>query len=145
MRKSEILLVEDNEGDIELTKIAFEEGRQPCNLSVAADWLKEHDFLEKLGEFANAPTPDIILLDINMPRMDGIQFLKVVKADQRFRMIPVIMLTSSGAPGDIKICYNLHANCYIVKPNGIDQLVTMANQIESFWSGIAKLPRDAVA
>ena len=142
---SEILLVEDNEGDIELTRIAFEEGNLPCHISVARNGEEAMDFLEKRDAFASAPTPALILLDINMPRMDGIQFLKVVKADPRFKMIPVIMLTSSGAPGDIKICYSLHANCYIVKPNGVDQLVKMATQIETFWSGLAKLPREAVA
>jgi chemotaxis family two-component system response regulator Rcp1 len=136
----EILLVEDNEGDIELTRIAFEEGNVRANLSVAHDGAEALDVLSKRGNFANAVEPDLILLDINMPRMNGLEFLDIVKQDERLKVIPVVMLTSSNARADIIASYRGHANGYILKPLGIEEGAITARTIERFWKDLAVLP-----
>lgn len=135
-----ILLVEDNEGDIELTKIAFKKANMSCNLSIAHDGEEAVEYLYKRGRFRDAPTPDIVLIDLNMPRMDGKEFLSIVKSDDALKAIPVIMLTSSQAPAEILECYRRHANCYILKPSGLDAFVSLAKQLESFWAGLVQLP-----
>ena len=135
-----ILLVEDNEGDIELTARAFKKGNLLSTLSVTNDGVEALEYLSRRGKFGDAAAPDFILLDINMPRMDGRRFLEVVKQDEKLKSIPVIMLTSSSAPRDIQDCYERHANCYILKPFDAGKYVDMAKQIESFWVNMVQLP-----
>jgi two-component system, chemotaxis family, response regulator Rcp1 len=135
----EVLLVEDNEGDIEMTQRAFRDGTPPCNISVANDGAEAMDFLRKRGKFSGAPTPRIILIDLNMPRMDGKQFLKTVKEDRELKGIPVVMLTSSQSPADIRECYELQASCYVVKPFDAKEFMSAVRQIISFWSSLGRL------
>jgi chemotaxis family two-component system response regulator Rcp1 len=137
-----VLLVEDNEGDIELTKIAFKKGDVACNLSVVHDGEEALEYLYKRGRFKEMSTPDIILIDLNMPRMGGKEFLDVVKNDENLKALPVIMLTSSQAPVEILECYKRHANCYILKPSGLNALIDVAKHLESFWSNIVQLPQE---
>ena len=139
-KKLEILLVEDNEGDVELTQRAFRDDKDACHISVANNGMEALDFLHKRGKFDNAPSPNIILLDLNMPRMDGKQFLETVKVEEGLKAIPVIMFTSSQSPGDIRDCYERHASCYIVKPFDRKQYAETVRQVVSFWSNISRLP-----
>lgn len=139
----EILLVEDNEGDVEMTKLAFRDNAPACRISVANNGIDALDFLHKREKFADAPTPQLILLDLNMPKMDGKRFLEVVKAEAELKAIPVIMLTSSQSPSDIRACYERHASCYIVKPFDVDQFTDTVRQVVVFWSGIGQLPCEA--
>ena len=136
----EILLIEDNEGDVELTQRVFRDGTPPCNISVANDGVEALDFLFKRGNFANMPTPQLILLDLNMPRMDGKKFLEIVKEESELKAIPVIMLTSSQSAKDIRECYERHANSYVVKPFDGKEYAEALRQIVSFWSGLGQLP-----
>ncbi|MEO8723001.1 MAG: response regulator [Sphingobium sp.] len=136
----EILLVEDNEGDVEMTQRALRDNKPFCGLSVVNDGVDALHFLRKQEGFADAPTPHIILLDLNMPRMDGKEFLENAKADPDLRTIPVIMLTSSLSPNDIRECYERHASCYVVKPFDSKEFAGAVRQIVSFWSGLGKLP-----
>jgi CheY-like chemotaxis protein len=136
----EILLVEDNEGDIELTRHAFRDAKSALNISVANDGVEALDFLHKRGSFTNARAPQIILLDLNMPRMDGKKFLEVVKNESQLKAIPVIVLTSSESPSDIRECYERHASCYIVKPFGGKEFIDAVSQVVAFWGKLAKLP-----
>lgn len=135
-----ILLIEDNEGDIELTKIAFSKGQLSSNLRVAHDGAEAVKCLSKQGEFQNAPRPDLILLDLNMPKMGGKEFLERVKQDAKTKSIPVIILTSSSATRDIQECYERHANCYIIKPPDLAAFIKMAGQVGDFWLNLAQLP-----
>jgi len=139
-RAMNILLVEDNDGDVELTKIAFRKGGISCGLSVVHDGEEAIEYLYKRGSFKDAVTPDFILIDLNMPRMGGKAFLDIVKKDDALKVIPVIMLTSSQAPAEILECYKRHANCYILKPSGLDGLVDLARQFENFWANLVQLP-----
>jgi chemotaxis family two-component system response regulator Rcp1 len=134
-----ILLVEDNEGDVELTRVAFEEGEVRACLSVAHDGAEALDLLRRDAS-PEAAQPDLILLDINMPRMNGMEFLSIVKQDERLKLIPVIMLTSSKAHADILESYRRHANSYILKPYGIKEGIEVAKQVQSFWMHLAILP-----
>jgi len=144
MRKElNILLVEDNEGDVEMTKLAFRDSTPVCHISVANHGMEALDFLHKRGQFTNAPTPQLILLDLNMPRMDGKRFLEVVKTEVELKAIPVIVLTSSQSPSDIRACYDRHASCYVVKPFDVDQFTDTVRQVVAFWSGIGQLPSEA--
>ena len=136
----EILLVEDNEGDVEMTRHAFQDGKPACRLSVANDGLEAMDFLLRRGSFADAPTPQLILLDLNMPRMDGKEFLQAVKAETALKAIPVVMLTSSQSPADIRECYERHAGCYVVKPFDGKEFSEAVKQVMHFWSRVGKLP-----
>jgi CheY-like chemotaxis protein len=141
MRKPlEILLVEDNEGDIEMTQRVFRDGKSACNISVANDGSEALDCLFKRGNFVNAPTPQLILLDINMPGMDGKRFLELMKQEQELKSIPVIMLTSSQSPKDIQECYERHASCYVVKPFNGQEYADALRRIVDFWSGLGRLP-----
>ncbi len=140
----DILLVEDNEGDIELTKLAFKEGKLLHRLSVAHHGVEALDYLFKRGGFESAFTPDLILLDLNMPKMDGKEVLDVIKKDDALQMIPVIVLTSSKAQLDILESYKRHANCYIIKPLTLEKFMDVARQVEYFWINLVQLPREAM-
>ncbi|NMG18818.1 response regulator [Brasilonema bromeliae] len=136
----EILLVEDNPGDVQLTQIALEDSKISVNLSVAADGVEAIAFLRKQENYTQVPTPDLILLDLNLPRKDGREVLAEIKADQILKRIPVVVLTTSGAEEDVLRAYNLCANCYIKKPVDFDQFVKIVHSIESFWFTVVKLP-----
>lgn len=138
-RLAEILLVEDNEGDIELTKEAFEEARFRNNLHVSEDGEEALDYLFKRNGHEQALTPDIILLDLNMPGIDGREVLETIKLDGDLRRIPVIILTSSKADKDVIESYNLHANCYIVKPVDAKKFIDVVRHVENFWVDIVCL------
>ena len=141
MRTSlDILLVEDNEGDVELTRRAFLNASPPVRMSVANNGNQALDFLNKQGSFEGVRTPDLILLDINMPRMDGKQFLGVVKQDESFKAIPVVMFTSSQSPADIRECYERHASCYVVKPFDGREYADTLKKVVCFWGGVGQLP-----
>jgi len=119
----DILLVEDNPGDVRLTQEAFKEGKMRNNFFVVRDGVEALDFLFKKGEFNNVPRPDIILLDLNLPKKDGQEVLEVIKADENLRQIPVVILTTSKAEEDILKTYNLHANCFITKPVELEEFM----------------------
>jgi two-component system, chemotaxis family, response regulator Rcp1 len=138
----EILLVEDNPGDVRLTQEVLKEGKVNNNLNVVDDGIKALAFLSKEPPYTNVPHPDLILLDLNLPRKDGREVLQIIKADQQLRRIPVVVLTTSQAEQDIVQAYNLHANCYISKPIDLDQFIRVVKSIEEFWLTIVKLPRD---
>jgi two-component system, chemotaxis family, response regulator Rcp1 len=136
-----ILLVEDNEGDIVLTMEALKEARIINNISVVKDGEKALQFLNKEGEFTSAKTPDIIFLDINLPRIDGTEILGIIKNSLQLKTIPVIMLTTSDAEQDIMKSYNNHANCYITKPVDIEKFMNVVHTIRNFWIRIVQLPK----
>lgn len=140
VRLAEILLVEDNEGDIELTREAFEEAKFRNNLHIAEDGDVALDYLFKRNGNEDAITPDIILLDLNLPSTDGKEVLEVIKADPLLKRIPVIVLTSSQADKDIVESYDLHANCYIVKPINAMKFIDVVKSVENFWIDIVCLP-----
>ncbi len=136
----QILLVEDNPGDIRLTQEALKEGSIKNVLNVVKDGVEALDYLKKKGKFMNNPTPDIILLDLNLPRKDGREVLAEIKSDEYLKLIPVIILTTSDADQDILRSYKLHANCFITKPVDLDQFIFIIRQIETFWFTVVKLP-----
>lgn len=136
----EILLVEDNVADVRLTMEALKEAKVYNRLSVVDDGVKAMEFLRRTGPYADAPCPDLILLDLNLPRKDGREVLAEVKADPQLRRIPVVVLTTSQAQEDVLRAYDLHANCYISKPVGFEQFVTVVQALEDFWLTIVKLP-----
>jgi two-component system, chemotaxis family, response regulator Rcp1 len=136
----EILLVEDNPGDVRLTQEALKEGKVRNNLSLVSDGVEALAFLRREGQYADAPRPDVILLDLNLPRKDGREVLADIKQDPALRRIPVVILTTSQAEHDILRTYNLHANCYITKPVDLEQFITVVKSIESFWLTVVKLP-----
>ena len=135
-----ILLVEDNPGDVLLTQEAFKSARVSNSLYVARDGEEALQFLRKEGAFRNAPTPDMILLDLNLPRVDGREVLEEIKRDPALRSIPVVVLTSSEAESDVAQSYHLHANCYVVKPIDFDKFLGVVQAINDFWLSIVKLP-----
>jgi CheY-like chemotaxis protein len=135
-----ILLIEDNEGDIELTKIAFERGKLLSTLSVAHDGVEAMEYLIKHAKFDDALRPNLILLDLNMPRMGGKEFLNIIKRDEKLRSIPVVVLTSSDAPADIRECYENHANCYIIKPFDPEKFMGVPKLLENYWANLVQLP-----
>jgi two-component system, chemotaxis family, response regulator Rcp1 len=139
-RPVEILIVEDNQGDIRLTREALKESTLRNNLHVAEDGIEAMAFLHRQGPYQNAPTPDLILLDLNLPRKDGRQVLAEVKNDPVLQRIPVVILTTSSADQDIVDTYNLHANCYVVKPVGLNEFLRIVKAIEDFWLTIVRLP-----
>jgi CheY-like chemotaxis protein len=136
----EILLVEDNAGDVRLTREALNEAKVRNNLNVVGDGVEALTFLRRQGQYGGAARPDIILLDLNLPRMDGRQVLAEVKADPALRRIPVVILTTSKAEEDIIRTYDLHANCYVTKPVDFEQFVKVVQSIEDFWLEIVRLP-----
>lgn len=140
-RPIEILLVEDNPGDVRLTIEALKEAKVRNRLSVAKDGVEALAFLRREGSYAEAARPDLILLDLNLPRKDGREVLAEIKVDASLRSIPVVILTTSRADQDILRSYELHANCYITKPVDLDQFITVVKSIESFWLTIVTLPR----
>jgi CheY-like chemotaxis protein len=137
----EVLLVEDNEGDIEMTQRAFSDGRLACNISVANNGIEALDFLHKRGDFTNAPSVQLILLDLNMPRMGGKAFLEKVKAGNSLKAIPVVMFTSSQSPDDIRACYERHASAYVVKPFDGTEYMEAVRQVVLFWNKLGRLPQ----
>jgi len=139
-RPVEILLVEDNPADVRLTQEALVEGKVLNNLNVAGDGVQGLAMLRREGKYADIPRPDIILLDLNLPKKDGREVLSEIKKDDDLRRIPVVVLTTSRAEQDLVQTYNLHVNCYIVKPVDLDQFVTVVQSIEDFWFTIVKLP-----
>jgi CheY-like chemotaxis protein len=139
-RPVEILLVEDNPGDVRLTVEALREAKVHNHLSVANDGVEALAFLRRAGKYADAPRPDLILLDLNLPKKDGREVLSEIKADAALRTIPVVILTTSTAEQDILKSYDLHANCYITKPVDLDQFITVVQSVESFWFSIVTLP-----
>lgn len=140
VRPVEILMVEDNPGDARLTEEALKESKVMNNLHHARDGVEAMAFLRHEGPHKNAPTPDIILLDLNLPRKDGREVLAELKAMPRLKNIPVVVLTTSDAEQDIVMSYNLHANCYITKPVDLDKFIEIIRGIENFWLSIVKLP-----
>jgi two-component system, chemotaxis family, response regulator Rcp1 len=140
VRPVEILLAEDNPADVRLTIEALRDAKVRNNLHVVENGIEALAFLRREGKYAGSPHPDLILLDLNMPRMDGREFLALIKSDPELKRIPVVVLTTSGAEEDIVKSYNLHANCYISKPVDLDQFITVVRSIEDFWLTIVRLP-----
>lgn len=141
-RPVEILLVEDNPGDVRLTQESFKESKVRNTLHVVRDGVEALAFLRGGGEYADAPRPDLILLDLNLPKKDGREVLAEIKEDPDLKRIPVVVLTISKAEEDILKSYNLHANCYITKPVDLEQFYKIVKAVEEFWFTIVKLPPD---
>jgi CheY-like chemotaxis protein len=139
-RQVEILLVEDNPGDVRLTQEALKEGKVWNRLSVASDGVEAMEFLRRQGSFAEAPKPDLIMLDLNLPKKDGREVLAEIKQDEQLRNIPVVVLTTSKAEEDVLRSYKLRANCFITKPVDLEQFMNVVQAIEDFWLCIVKLP-----
>ncbi|MBI3585196.1 MAG: response regulator [Nitrospinae bacterium] len=136
----EILLIEDNPGDARLVVEALKEGKVRNKLSIVEDGDEAMEFLRKEGRHEKAPHPDLILLDLNLPKKDGREVLKEIKSDENLMRIPVVILTTSQAEEDIMKTYNYHANCYITKPVDLDKFIKVVEAIEGFWLTIVKLP-----
>ena len=141
-RRVEVLLVEDNPGDVRLTQEALKDGRVMVNLTVAADGVEAMEVLKRRGIHASTPRPDLILLDLNLPRKNGREVLEEIKADDELKRIPVIVMTTSKAEQDIHKAYNLNANCYVAKPVDLDEFLNVVRSIEDFWLTIVTLPRE---
>ncbi len=137
----EVLLVEDDPGDVLMTREAFDEHKVVNRLSVVADGVSAMEFLRQEGDHAGAPTPDLILLDLNLPRMDGREVLAAVKADERLKHIPVVVLTTSEAEEDVLRSYSLHANAYVTKPVDFERFIQVVRQIDDFFVTVVRLPR----
>jgi chemotaxis family two-component system response regulator Rcp1 len=142
-RPIEILLVEDSPTDAQLAVRAFQRGKIANNLSQVGDGVEAMDFLRRRDRFANAPHPDLILLDLNLPRKDGREVLEEIKADPELKMIPVVVLTSSQAEQDVLRSYKLSANCYITKPVDFAQFMDVVKTIHDFWLAVVTLPPKA--
>lgn len=137
----EVLIAEDNPDDVFLTQEAFKDAKLSINLSVVEDGQEALDFLRRRGPYADAPCPDLILLDLNMPKKDGREVLKEIKTNDKLRLIPVIVLTTSSAVEDINEAYQLYANCYITKPTDFNEFTEVVELIEDFWFSSVRLPR----
>ena len=142
-KEIEILLVEDSPADILITREAFQDARLTNTLHVVEDGVKAMEFLRREGIYASAPRPDLILLDLNLPRKNGREVLAEIKATAEFKSIPIVVLTTSNADEDILKAYNLHANCYVIKPVGFDNFFKAVQSIESFWFSIVTLPPES--
>ncbi|MBV8758501.1 MAG: response regulator [Deltaproteobacteria bacterium] len=142
LKPIEILLVEDNAADVRLTEEALREGKVRNNLHVARDGMEALEFLRRQGKYAKATRPDLILLDLNLPRRDGREVLAEIKDDPSLKMIPVVVLTTSSAEADILKSYKLHANCYITKPVDLEQFVSVVKSIDDFWLTVVRLPSE---
>lgn len=140
MHRIEILLVEDNPGDVRLTQEALKEGKVFNNLNVVMDGVEAMAYLRREGKYANARLPDIILLDLNLPKMDGREVLAAIKEDEDLKRIPTVVLTTSKADEDVLKVYDLHANCYITKPVDLEQFLSVIKSIKDFWFTVVKLP-----
>jgi len=139
-RPVNVLLVEDNPGDVRLTQEAFKEAKMSIKLDVTMDGAEAIKFLRKEGEYETAVTPDLILLDLNLPKKDGREVLREIKTDDKLKRIPVVVLTTSNAEQDIMKSYNLHVNCYINKPVDFEKFFDIIQKIEEFWLTTAILP-----
>ena len=139
----EILLVEDSPGDVRLTREALKDAKMHFNLHVTSDGIDAMSFLNHKEEYANVPRPDLILLDLNLPRKDGRQVLEEIKANPALMTIPIVILTTSASEEDVLRSYQLHANCYISKPVDLDGFLKVVKSIDNFWLSIVKLPREA--
>ena len=138
-----VLLVEDSPGDVRLTREAFKDAKVHINLHVAPDGIEAMAFLRHEGAHANAPRPDLILLDLNLPKKDGREVLAEIKESPALKSIPVVILTTSASEADILRSYRLHANCYIAKPVDLDGFLKVVKSIDGFWLSVVKLPREA--
>jgi len=136
----EILLVEDNIGDVRLTELAFKEGKVRNKLHVTMDGAEAMAFLRREGRYESVPRPDLILLDLNLPKKDGREVLAEIKTDADLKRIPVVVLTTSQAEQDVLKSYNLHANCYITKPVDLEKFLSVVRSLEDFWLSIVRLP-----
>ena len=141
MSEIQILLVEDNEGDILLTIEAFKDLKVKTNIAVAKDGTEAIEFLKCQGKFTDNKLPHLILLDINMPKVNGIEVLDFIKKDDQLKKIPVVMLTTSSSESDIAECYEKSANCFITKPVDFGEFLNVVQAIESFWFSVAQLPK----
>jgi len=139
-RAVEVLLVEDNPGDVDLTREAFKEAKLRNRLSVVSDGEAAMVFLRRRGKYADAPRPDVVLLDLNLPRKDGREVLEEIKSDDHLKRIPVVVLTTSRAEEDILRAYQNHANCYITKPVDFQRFMEVVKSIEDFWLTVVRLP-----
>jgi CheY-like chemotaxis protein len=139
---AKILLVEDNPGDVDLVRVAIEDNKVCNELYVATDGVEALAFLHREGKYVDAPRPDLILLDLNLPRKDGREVLAEIKSDEQLKRIPVVVLTTSKQEEDILKVYNLNANCYVTKPLDLDQFLHVVKSIDSFWFGIVALPTE---
>ena len=137
----EVLLVEDNPGDVRLTQEAMKESKLAIKLNVVMDGVDAMAYLRREGKYRQKPRPDLILLDLNLPKKDGREVLAEVKKDENLKTIPVVILTTSRSEEDIVKTYGLHANCYVTKPLDFEQFLTIINKIEEFWITIVKLPK----
>jgi chemotaxis family two-component system response regulator Rcp1 len=143
IRPIDILLVEDNAGDIDLAREALGTGKLHNALHVVQDGVAAMDFLRKKGNYVKAPRPDLIILDLNLPKKDGREVLAEIKQDENLKRIPVVILTTSRAEEDVLKSYDLHANCFIVKPIDLNQFLHVVKSIEEFWLSIVVLPDGA--
>jgi chemotaxis family two-component system response regulator Rcp1 len=141
----EVLLVEDSPGDVRLTREAFKDAKMHIKLHVAPDGTDAMAFLRREGEHSYAPRPDLILLDLNLPKKDGREVLEEIKEDPILKSIPVVILTTSASEEDILRSYQLHANCYITKPVSLDGFLEVVRSIDSFWLSVVKLPHEAAS
>jgi|WetSurMetagenome_2_1015567.scaffolds.fasta_scaffold822096_2 two-component system, chemotaxis family, response regulator Rcp1 len=135
-----ILLVEDNPADILLTREAFKEGTIPHNMTAVNDGVEAVSYLKRAGKYADAVRPDIILLDINLPKKNGFEVLAEIKQDQDLKHIPAIVLSTSGSKHDIRKAYELHANCYLIKPVELEDFLRVIRSLEDFWFNVAAIP-----
>jgi chemotaxis family two-component system response regulator Rcp1 len=142
---TEVLLVEDSPGDVRLTREAFRDANQSIHLHVAADGVEAMAFLRRQGVYVNAPRPDLILLDLNLPKMDGRQVLALIKADPKLKTIPTVVLTTSELEADVATSYQLQVNCYLSKPAQWDAFATLVKSVIDFWLTKVKLPQQADA
>ena len=136
----QVLLVEDNPGDVRLTREAFKDAKVHLQMHVVNDGFEAIEFVNRRGEYENCPRPDLILLDLNLPRKDGRDVLAEIKSDPALKSIPVVILTTSASDVDIERSYLLHANCYISKPVDLDGFLTVVRSIDNFWFSVVKLP-----
>jgi CheY-like chemotaxis protein len=142
-KETQILVVDDNDGDVFFIWETLKDSSLRCSLSVATDGVEAMNFLRRRGKFAAAPRPDLVLMDVNMPRMNGFEVLKEMKQDADLRSIPVIILSGSNADEDVRRAYDLHASCYVNKPSDLDGMVAVVQGIATFWIKFATLPPGA--
>ncbi|HRH39804.1 MAG TPA: response regulator [Flavobacteriales bacterium] len=142
-RQIEILLIEDNPGDIVLTQEAFRESNLKTNMNVVGDGASAIEYLSHSGQYSGSASPDLILLDLNLPKLSGREVLELIKTHEHWKMIPVIMLTTSESEHDVNDAYLRHVNCYITKPMAFDPFIEVIRKIEGFWLGLARLPHSS--